>query len=113
MRPLLARLRKQMRQIPNLRYTARALPQILQRRLMRIRSRGNILTLLGVRRLASSFFICLRNLTFCASVVMGLQFSSIVTLSSWPAAAYKIADVVEYLGFSTNPVYASTCLLLA
>src|SRR6266851_4651424 len=59
-----------MRQMPNLRYTARARPHNLQRRLIRIRSRGSILTLSGVRLLASSFAICLRNLTFCASVVM-------------------------------------------
>src|SRR5262249_16795948 len=39
-------------------------------RLTRIRSRGGILTFSGVRLLASSFSICLRNLTLCASVVM-------------------------------------------
>src|SRR5207245_3087965 len=69
-RPELARSRKQMRQMPNLRYTARARPHSLQRRLIRICSRGGILTLSGVFLLASSFAICLRNLTFCASVVM-------------------------------------------
>src|SRR5712692_6076089 len=60
-----------MRQMPNLRYTARARPHNWQRRLIRIRSRGSILTLSGVRRQASSFFSCLRYLTFCASVVIG------------------------------------------
>src|SRR5438876_6149612 len=69
-KPSPAMLRKQMRQIPNLRYTARARPHSLQRRLIRIRSRGSILTLSGVRLLVSSFSICLRNLTFCASVVI-------------------------------------------
>jgi hypothetical protein len=69
-RPALARSRKQMRQMPNLRYTARARPHSLQRRFIRIRSRGATLILSGVRLLASSFSICLRNLTFCASVVM-------------------------------------------
>ena len=54
-RPSLAMSRKQMRQTPNLRYTARARPHSLQRCLMRIRSRGGILTLSGVRLLAASF----------------------------------------------------------
>src|SRR5690242_18823095 len=64
-------LRKQIRQMPNLRYTARDRPHNLQRRLIRMTSRGGILTLSGVRLLASSFAVCLRNFTFCASVVMG------------------------------------------
>src|SRR5262249_43980790 len=62
--PSFARLRKQIRQMPNLRYTARARPHSLQRRLMLIFSRGSILAFAGACLLASCFFICWRNLTF-------------------------------------------------
>src|SRR5262249_4128417 len=74
MRPWLARFRKQIRQMPNLRYTARARPQILHRSWMRILSLGRILTLSGWRLLASSFASCRRNFTFLASVVINLLF---------------------------------------
>jgi hypothetical protein len=38
--PLSAKLRKQIRQMPNLRYTARGRPHILQRRTMRVENFG-------------------------------------------------------------------------
>ena len=54
--PSSANLRKQMRQMPNLRYTARGRPQSLQRELRRVENFGvifafAILDLLAIRRL--------------------------------------------------------------
>src|SRR5437899_11894374 len=90
--------------MPNLRYTARARPHNLQRRFTRIRSRGGILTLSGVRLLASSFAICLRNLTFCASVVMvfgrfcwfSIEQCHARALARWRCRA--LAQVAEQIG---------------
>jgi hypothetical protein len=53
-----------------LRYTARDRPHSWQRRLIRICSRGGILTLSGVRRLAANFSSCLRDWASCAWVVI-------------------------------------------
>src|ERR1700757_1040362 len=70
MSPSLAMLRKQIRQMPNLRYTARGRPHSRQRSRMRIFSRGSILTLSGWRLLASSLAICFLNFANFASVAM-------------------------------------------
>lgn len=87
-----------MRQMPNLRYTARARPHKLQRRLMRIRSRGAIFTLSGVRLLAASLAICRWNLTFCACVVM-ISVPSVGFRASRPplGTGEKKTDVLETL----------------
>src|SRR6266849_7585289 len=55
-RPLLARLRKQIRQMPNFRYTARARPQMRHRKRMRILSRGRNFVLAGSFLFASRAF---------------------------------------------------------
>src|SRR5581483_5687439 len=80
-RPSLAMLRKQIRQMPNLRYTARGRPHSRQRKRTRMRSRAAI-SLRGSRcagsglRIsalwASSFFIPRTDLTYCASVDISL-----------------------------------------
>src|SRR5262245_35382074 len=69
--------RKQMRQTPNLRYTARDRPQSLQRRLIRMISRGSILTFAGSLRWASSLAICFLNFASFAFVdIVVLSFES-------------------------------------
>src|SRR5262245_3778962 len=71
--PSLAILRKQMRHTPNLRKTARERPHSLQRKRIRIFSRGSILTLSGAFRCASSLAICLRNLASFEFVDIGFS----------------------------------------
>src|SRR5207247_9769553 len=51
--PWSANLRKQIRQMPNLRYTARARPQILQRRFSRVVNFGDSLILANLDLLAT------------------------------------------------------------
>src|SRR5690349_4938496 len=65
-------LRKQIRQMPNLRYTARGRPHSRHRSRMRIFSRGGILTLSGWRLLASSLAICLLSFATFASVAISV-----------------------------------------
>lgn len=54
-RPWSASLRKQIRQMPNLRYTARARPHILQRRLSRVVNFGVSLALANFALLATIY----------------------------------------------------------
>src|SRR5262249_14596072 len=70
MSPSLAMLRKQIRQMPNLRYTARGRPHSRQRSRTRILSRGRIFDLSGCRLLSSSAAICFLYLATFASVAM-------------------------------------------